>query len=65
MRPNWRSSGVATEEAIVSGLAPGSPPLALITGKSTSGNEATGSSEYETAPASSRARLSNVVATGR
>ena len=23
MRPNWRSSGVATEEAIVSGLAPG------------------------------------------
>jgi hypothetical protein len=24
MRANWRSSGVATEEAIVSGLAPGS-----------------------------------------
>ena len=24
MRPNWRSSGVATEEAMVSGLAPGS-----------------------------------------
>src|SRR5579871_4364029 len=25
MRPNWRSKGVATEEAIVSGLAPGKP----------------------------------------
>jgi uncharacterized membrane protein YbhN (UPF0104 family) len=25
MRPNWRSSGVATEDAIVSGLAPGNP----------------------------------------
>ena len=24
MRPNWRSSGAATEVAIVSGLAPGS-----------------------------------------
>ena len=23
MRPNWRSSGVATDDAIVSGLAPG------------------------------------------
>ena len=23
MRPNWRSSGVATEDAMVSGLAPG------------------------------------------
>src|SRR5215472_3348598 len=25
MRPNWRSNGVATDEAIVSGLAPGNP----------------------------------------
>jgi hypothetical protein len=24
IRPNWRSNGVATEEAMVSGLAPGS-----------------------------------------
>ena len=32
MRPNWRSSGVATEEAMVSGLAPGSPALTPITG---------------------------------
>ena len=31
MRPNWRSSGVATAEAMVSGLAPGS---AAFTGRS-------------------------------
>ena len=36
MRPNWRSSGVATEEAIVSGLAPGKPALTEMVGKSTS-----------------------------
>ena len=45
MRPNWRSSGVATDEAMVSGLAPGRPALTPITGKSTLGSEATGSSE--------------------
>ena len=27
IRPNCRSRGVATEEAIVAGLAPGRPPL--------------------------------------
>ncbi len=32
MRPNWRSSGVATEDAMVSGLAPGSPAPTEITG---------------------------------
>ena len=45
MRPNWRSSGVATDEAMVSGLAPGSPAPTPMTGKSTLGSEATGSSE--------------------
>jgi hypothetical protein len=35
MRPNWRSSGVATEEAIISGLAPGSEAAMEIVGKST------------------------------
>jgi hypothetical protein len=35
IRPNWRSRGVATEEAIVSGLAPGRPAPTLIVGKST------------------------------
>ena len=33
--PNWRSRGVATEAAIVSGLAPGRPALTEIVGKST------------------------------
>ncbi len=42
MRPNWRSSGVATAEAIVSGLAPGSPELTLIVGNSTCGRGETG-----------------------
>ncbi len=36
MRPNCRSSGVATEEAMVSGLAPGKPALTEMVGKSTS-----------------------------
>src|SRR5712691_5775695 len=42
MRPNWRSSGVATEEAIVSGLAPGRPEETLIVGNSTCGKGETG-----------------------
>ncbi len=43
MRPNWRSSGVATDEAIVSGLAPGRIALTEIVGKSTCGSGDTGS----------------------
>ena len=42
MRPKRRSSGVATEEAIVSGLAPGSAPETWMVGKSTRGRGATG-----------------------
>jgi len=38
MRPNCRSSGVATDEAMVSGLAPGRPALTLMTGYSTCGS---------------------------
>src|SRR4029077_16116067 len=41
---NCFSSGVATEEAIVSGLAPGSEALTKIVGKSTFGKSLTGSS---------------------
>ncbi len=34
MRPNWRSSGVATADAIVSGLAPGRlAPTPMVTGR--------------------------------
>ncbi len=43
MRPNCRSSGVATDEAIVSGLAPGSDAPTEITGKSICGSGDTGS----------------------
>ena len=35
MRLNWRSRGVATADAIVSGLAPGRPACTEIVGKST------------------------------
>ena len=44
MRPKRRSSGVATAEAMVSGLAPGKAPLTPMVGKSTRGSGATGSS---------------------
>ena len=43
IRPNWRSRGVATEEAMVSGLAPGKPALTEMVGNSTSGSGDTGS----------------------
>ena len=42
MRPNCRSKGVATDEAIVSGLAPGSPAETLMVGNSTCGSGDTG-----------------------
>ena len=38
MRVNCFSSGVATDAAITSGLAPGRPALTMIVGKSTSGS---------------------------
>jgi hypothetical protein len=65
IRPNWRSSGVATEEAIISGLAPGKPADTDIVGKSTWGNGDTGSKRKATAPAKNTATTRSVVATGR
>src|SRR5512142_791298 len=44
MVANWPSSGVATEEAIVSGLAPGRLALTWMVGKSTLGRSETGRS---------------------
>src|SRR3954471_17424809 len=41
MRPKRGPSGVATAEAMVSGLAPGSAALMLMVGRSTRGNGAT------------------------
>jgi hypothetical protein len=64
MRPNWRSSGVATEEAIVSGLAPGKDAPTEMVGKSTCGSGDTGSIRNATAPARVTAIRSSVVPTG-
>src|SRR5271169_802732 len=65
MTPRWRSSGVATVVAIVSGLAPGIVALTEIVGKSTCGSGATGSLKYAKIPARARPIVSRVVATGR
>src|SRR5258708_9898879 len=64
MRPNWRSSGVATDEAIVSGLPPGKFACTWMVGNSTCGNGETGSSRNAITPESASAIVSNVVATG-
>src|SRR5271157_456770 len=65
MRPNWRSRGVATEEAMISGLAPGNPADTEMVGKSTCGSGDTGNSLKATAPARAMAAVRRVVATGR
>src|SRR5690606_9939992 len=65
MLPRERSSGVATLDAMISGLAPGKLACTVITGKSMSGNGDTGSRPKLTPPSSNIARLSNMVATGR
>src|SRR3984893_1450452 len=65
MRPNWRSSGVATAEAMVSGLAPGRFAPTEIVGKSTWGNGATGRKRNATTPDSRIASVMSDVATGR
>ena len=51
MRANCRSSGVATAEAMISGLAPGNDADTLMVGKSTCGKGDTGRSRKATAPA--------------
>src|SRR5262245_52355247 len=65
IRPNCRASGVATDDAIVSGLAPGSDAKTEIVGKSTCGSGDTGSSVNAAAPARPRATIRSVVAIGR
>src|SRR5215472_9030131 len=65
MRPNWRSRGVATAEAMVSGLAPGRPDPTEIVGKSTCGSGATGRKRKATTPERRIAAVISDVATGR
>src|SRR5579883_590599 len=64
IRPNCLSSGVATDDAIVSGLAPGRLAFTEIDGKSTCGSGATGRNPYATTPEIPSATVNNVVATG-
>ena len=59
MVENWRSSGVATEEAIVSGLAPGLDARTRMVGKSTLGRSLTGSVRYAPAPNRSTAAITS------
>ena len=63
--PRWRSSGLATLVATVSGPAPGRLACTEIVGKSTCGRGDTGNIRKATAPASAMATVSKVVATGR
>src|SRR5262249_23561975 len=65
MRPNCRSSGVATADAMVSGLAPGRPAPTEMGGKTTCGNGATGKNRKANAPERKMAIDRSVVATGR
>src|SRR6266700_7302531 len=65
MRPNWRSRGVATAEAMISALAPGSTAVTSMVGNSTWGSGATGKNWYAIRPAKASAMVSSVVPMGR
>src|SRR5580692_3310402 len=64
IRPNWRSSGDATDDAMVSGLAPGRLAETWMTGNSTWGSGATGRKLNASTPDSSRAAVNNEVPIG-
>src|SRR5580692_10405584 len=65
MRPNSRSRGVATDDAMISGLAPGRDADTDTVGKSTCGNGDTGSTLNAAIPDNTNAAVSSVVAMGR
>ena len=65
MVENCFSSGVATAEAMVSGLAPGSSALTWMVGKSTLGSVDTGSSRYAAMPKMRIPAITSTVVTGR
>jgi len=62
---NCRSRGVATEAAMVSGLAPGRLAVTWIVGKSTFGRSLTGSDRKPIAPNRRIPAMTSVVMTGR
>ena len=61
---NWFSRGLATAEAMFSGLAPGRFAVINRVGKSTLGRSLTGSELYATNPNIAMADIINVVAMG-
>ena len=65
MVENCRSSGCATADAIVSGVAPGTLALTSSVGKSTFGRSLTGNCRYPMMPNRRIASMTNVVMTGR
>src|SRR5688500_436780 len=65
MVDNCCSIGVATADAMVSGVAPGRLALTTIVGKSMFGRSLTGSSRYAITPKTHSAPVSSVVITGR
>ena len=62
---NCRSSGAATDAAMVSALAPGSVACTWMVGKSTCGSDATGRNGKAAMPTNATAAISSEVATGR
>src|ERR1051325_9318779 len=62
---NCFSSGVATDDAIVSGLAPGSDALTWIVGKSTLGRSEAASRPYANRPKIRMAAMTRPVMIGR
>src|SRR5215470_12877327 len=62
---NCFSSGSATDEAIVSGLAPGRPAETWMVGKSMTGRSLTGSRRYAIVPNTRMPSMMSVVVTGR
>ena len=65
MVANCFSSGSATADAMVSGLAPGRPACTWMVGKSTVGRSLTGSSWYDITPNTVMPSMMSVVVIGR
>ena len=65
MALNCTSNGVATDDAMVSGLAPGNCAVTWIVGNSASGSGAIGNLGKAISPNNTRAKVSSKVATGR
>jgi hypothetical protein len=63
--PNWRSSGAATVEAMVSALPPARVAVTWMVGKSTCGSGATGRNGNALIPVTASAAMISEVATGR